>query len=847
MATYNLITDPIKLNEFRFYRETPANNPLYATKPFDGWKLSETILPWMLKNTFVHKKLFIDTCTVYFNTQANFVGTALPYPDLEVLDVNMNVVADLSLLPFIKGAQQVSGNTIYNPQTDTDEQANSYCWQFRFQDIVTTDNTGIYYLRLTNTASDGVTNVRYLTEPIFVYGSDAATYFPNTVLITCYNNSNNNYMGYLKGGWTDPSFYPTFRHRIEGYLTEFEPKGVFIGMLEQEYQPHKILAQNYRSFKFELGGTASQGVPAFMHEKINEVFSTDVFTIDGKRYERDVTDTDAGIKSLWQAQKPQTADRRWASTILREDKNWRYIFFDQVENPCSCPLLTEAFVSQSGPSYFGNLKFDFTGGFICPFKVEVTTAFSFGVFYIYSLADFTSNVGSIYLLNFIIGGYPDMSYAVKKLDDTICYEGEITIDCDGPEVGAITMTESLTPGEFTILVEFPACGDDCQDITFNYTQMLPTSATPDSGSEPIIVSCPSSNETFDVTPADYTEGDAVKYKLTWVDCCGNTGEREVIFAPPVEIVDSPSYPFALSPFSIDNGTDTVAIRQVKIEDSTDLDNYVTYMNSTFLPSTALGGVYSRVGDTVYYVPGTGEIASIVGTITVYNDYMTLDFLSDAILGSTSGYAYAGVGSRQIIDWGDVAPGVYNTFELIDQFSGGIYGSTHTYGTGSTSYTARIFHNNLITQLALNEAGTYYPVPSGEVTAIGGDLPTSLSQFVIQACAEIASLNSDVLDIDLSMCVNLTGLQVVNCAHVTDFATMFDNSLPLLSFVGLTGNPLAVSAVDDLFNDFVANVWNGVLASGTINTVSSPAAVPTGTSSTARADLNAASWTVTIDT
>jgi hypothetical protein len=368
MAVFNLITDFIKANEFRFYKVDNPVFPLYATKPFDGYSAAVTQLPWMLQNTFTHKRLFNDTCTVYVQTQANTIGTPTPYPALDLIDVRGDVVTSLSTAPFTRGAQQISGNTIYNPQTGTNVQANTYCWEFRFELLLTAaTDSGIYYLRLTNLASDGVTNVQYITEPILVFGGDASTIYPNTVVVTGYNNSNNNYMGYIRSGWDNPDYFPVFRHRIEGYLTEFEPKSIYIGMLEQEYQPYKILAQNYRSWKFELGGSASNGVPDFMHEKINEIMSMDYFSIDGKQYERDITDTDAGVKNLWQTVKNQSSNRRFPATMLREPKNTDYIFFDRVENPIEDLLVLEptGFPYAICPFYLDN------GSAIFPFDATI--------------------------------------------------------------------------------------------------------------------------------------------------------------------------------------------------------------------------------------------------------------------------------------------------------------------------------------------------------------------------------------------------------------------------------------------------------------------------------------------
>lgn len=534
MATYNLITDFIKLNEFRFYPENATLNPLYNTFTFDGGSLEQSLLPWQLQNPFYHKKLFIDTCTVYSQTQANFVGSAVPYPDLQLLDHNKNFLLDLSIYPFIKGSQQVSGNTIYNPLINADVQANTYCWQFSFQSLLPPNMSGIYYLRHINYASDGITSVSHISEPIFVFGQSASA-FPDTVLLSCYNNSNNNYMGYLRGGWSDPNFYPIFRHRIEAYLTEFDPKSIYIGFLQQKYEQEQILAENYRAWKLEAGGMGSNFTD-FMHEKVNEAMSCDVFTIDGKRYKRDINDTDAGVKSLWQGTRPQTVNKRWVSAPIREESNDQHIFFDIKETPCSCPTLDAVRITLAGLTYTFHFDFDMSAGFICPFRIGVRTSFTGGSFYYFninSLADFTSSSGDIYTLSSIIGGFPDIEYRILTTVGELCYEGTATYEeCSAPMFSGYTLEPALTPGEFNIAFNFTDCGTECTGMTFDYMQLLPASGTPDSGSVSFLCENPPLNYEIPVTPSDYVEGDTVKYSVTYTDCCGASGVIEVTYNPP---------------------------------------------------------------------------------------------------------------------------------------------------------------------------------------------------------------------------------------------------------------------------------------------------------------------------
>lgn len=325
-AVINVTLFP-KIGDFRFHLETPDLDKLYATYSFDAASLQDSRLQWQQANDYAQKKLLTDNCTVMVQTQANTSGAA-PYPLLEVLDVNFNSIHNLNTSPYVFGAQQIVGNSFTDPITGVFTALNSYLYQFLFSQFLAPPNdSGIFYLRFTNVAANGTTKLIHLSEPIFVYGQDAADTFPNTILIEAKNFTNRASQATIATGWTG-SIIPVFRHRVFGHRRPYNPKGIYIGMLEQEYQALKLNAQNYRSFMLDIGGQ-SQGVPDYEYEKVSESLIADYWTIDGVAYILDVTDTDASIKQLWKGTQPEASQLGWYTIPIRERYNSQYVFVKQ--------------------------------------------------------------------------------------------------------------------------------------------------------------------------------------------------------------------------------------------------------------------------------------------------------------------------------------------------------------------------------------------------------------------------------------------------------------------------------------------------------------------------------------
>lgn len=314
--------------------------------------------------------------------------------------------------------------------------------------------------------------------------------------------------------------------------------------------------------------------------------------------------------------------------------------------------------------------------------------------------------------------------------------------------------------------------------------------------------------------------------------------------PDLLIFEWTGYPFAIPEWILSTGFSSLPATFDIIDDTGDADDYLTY-----LLSLATG--FYRSGDAIYYTPEPGYIPEIYGgSVELLYDMFTL--LQTSGGSRTMGYRYAGVGNKQVIDFGDGS--AYEYYNNLDALS---YDVTHTFIDAAPTATVRVFHNSFIGNLQFREDGSYYPSTSA-LLQIGGVLPrnndttgtTGLQFLEINNCDSFASNTSNIANLDISMCTNIVTLILANCAAVQDFGNLFENGTPpanpILSVLVLSGNPLTSTAVDDVFINFVANIWNGTLASGSIQVTCSPSQAPTAASSTERTALTTASWTLTTD-
>lgn len=318
------------------------------------------------------------------------------------------------------------------------------------------------------------------------------------------------------------------------------------------------------------------------------------------------------------------------------------------------------------------------------------------------------------------------------------------------------------------------------------------------------------------------------------------GQNALVVATPtpdLELYTSPGFPYAICPWGLATGVVSVPFTHVIIEDLAGETAQIATWNAQLL-SAGDSGTIIRTSGVLYYVP-SGGVPFLYVPITLLTENFTIFYYRPpfAVAGA-AGYRYAGVNNRQIVDWGDSSAIEYIT--NADAFS---YNATHNYTPGAgADWECRVFHNNSIGTLQFREDGLYYPV-NNPISDIVGELPTGLGLLEITYCQLYGGSG---VTTDLSYCPGLLILFVRNNASLTDFGTLFNSSNPVLSSLALSDNPLTSTAVDDMFINFVANTWNGTLASGSINIKCSPSQAPTAASLAARTALLAESWTLLTD-
>jgi len=305
--------------DFRFTEVTDPTTPNYAVggvPQFDQLPLSDMTQEWQTALPYYQKKTFSDKCTVMVLT--NRVAAGATYPSLTLETATSSIPLSLPGGTFINGAQRITGLTIpyVNPDTfggtATDIPADIFQWQFYMNEILDpATDSGVVYLRMRVYGDDALTVYReYLSEPIMVYDT-----FPGTVLIEGKNTSTRLNQGIVATGWNDGKA-PTFQLRVEGMPLLYKPAGIAVTYLQQLYLNRQLNAQNFRTFIFRVGAV-SAGVPAYILEKISELFITDLWKINNKYFIQNI-DENGGVSNFWKVEDSETANLVVAEIPIRE-------------------------------------------------------------------------------------------------------------------------------------------------------------------------------------------------------------------------------------------------------------------------------------------------------------------------------------------------------------------------------------------------------------------------------------------------------------------------------------------------------------------------------------------------
>lgn len=306
----------------------------------------------------------------------------------------------------------------------------------------------------------------------------------------------------------------------------------------------------------------------------------------------------------------------------------------------------------------------------------------------------------------------------------------------------------------------------------------------------------------------------------------------------IEIFEADAYPFAVTPFKLNTGDRVISADCWVADDNGEYNDYIAYLNGL-----GAGGIFSRVGQTTIYTPVSGLTPSLIGVVEVFYDFFTIAYAGTGT-GLRNGYAFAGVGAKQVIDWGDGT-----AFEYQSSVTGATIPVPHTFTVALSPTSARVFHNNAIGTLRWFDNGSIYPVSGIFLSGITDTLPSGLGTFDVRYCPQFGVAFGGALMIDFATIPNVIFFRVAECAGLTNISSVMTEPLDNIFNFFVFFNPLNSTEVDAIFNAFTATVWNGTTAGGTIDTKCAPTqppAAPTAASSAARAALNIASWTVTTD-
>ena len=304
------IVIPVKTNSVRFAPIVDLTPDVYnqSNTEFDQVPYAKTVLPTGGVQGYEMKVMFGDTLTIMMHTLTN----PSHVPSLELLDYNQNVIGNFNSSPYYKGTQTLAYNT-YGPSAF---QMDASLWSASLSSLgITSDNSGIYYCKLTTYDPSGTPSLILISEPILLNSVQSGT-----KLIQSSNNTNRASQRIIIDGWAS-GFVPTFAIRAEADIQDYNPTGIMIGYQQQDYEPLQLNAQAWRTFTYSLG-SVSHGVPNYLFEMVAECFNCDNLSIDGQQYIYDNGGNSGTSGSkLWKKQDPRTSGLITATCPIRYPTN----------------------------------------------------------------------------------------------------------------------------------------------------------------------------------------------------------------------------------------------------------------------------------------------------------------------------------------------------------------------------------------------------------------------------------------------------------------------------------------------------------------------------------------------
>lgn len=228
------------LNPVRFVDLDPVEVPQYLTKHFDDYWFSEQLQPY--ETRVEYKQKYQTSDVIYLQFEANFAAI-----QIEVIDCEQTVL-------LTQSATQVRANK-YMP--------GYYVYELTIS--LAAFGAGTYWLKL----NLGVGSKLMISEPI-----DVATTWPGTVLFQ-YNNSK--YHG-------DVIFETgiIFGFRCDAVIRRLDPGNERTAYRDQKLNPTMLKVRPFRAFELGIGHRV--GIPDWVIDKMNWIWSCDSVQCDGKSF-----------------------------------------------------------------------------------------------------------------------------------------------------------------------------------------------------------------------------------------------------------------------------------------------------------------------------------------------------------------------------------------------------------------------------------------------------------------------------------------------------------------------------------------------------------------------------------
>jgi hypothetical protein len=241
----NLLAIPF-LNPVSFYEAKPAVFDEYLTKFMHDYPFEQNQFPWLDPLTYRQKWQTSDT--IYVQVESNFEPL-----QLDLINRYGNVVLSL----------------VANLQMPNKYMEGVHVYEFALS--LASVEEGCYHLRLT---TGNLNELNMISEPMEVRDVHEGT------ILMQYRNSR--YHG-------DVIFETgiTFGFRVEGAFDFLDPGANITAYEDQKADPYILSARPYRVWPLVIGGEEnSRGIPDWVVDKFNLIWSCNDVKVDGKSFAR---------------------------------------------------------------------------------------------------------------------------------------------------------------------------------------------------------------------------------------------------------------------------------------------------------------------------------------------------------------------------------------------------------------------------------------------------------------------------------------------------------------------------------------------------------------------------------